>query len=56
MPTTEVKITELALELGESVTLNLRRMDGSQREAAIKLSDNGELLVRDDDGLIKKLK
>ena len=56
MPTTEVKITELALELGESVTLNLRRMDGSQRRATILLNERGEMVVHDQDGLVREEK
>jgi hypothetical protein len=56
MPTTEVKVTELVLELGESVTLNLRRMDGSQRRASVLLSDCGEMVVHDQDGLVREEK
>jgi len=56
MPTSEVKISELTLEPGETITLHLRRPDGSQREAGIRLNECGELWVWDDDGLIKQLK
>jgi len=56
MPTTEVRVTELTIELGEAVTLYLRRLDGSQREAGIHLNNCGELLIWDEDGLIKQLK